>query len=342
MVDEQYKEALKNAKESLERMQKFDLNKIERVVKDLGPKFGFKDVVPAARRLVGLYKRLSLDAVEELTLRQLEVIQNCAVRDFSHLERILEFEIGVNNPVEQRDVLIRQVKDAYDSSFEQLILFICHGVSRTADFKALERDARSANQQMRDEFDKLHKNMEDKGKEADGILAEIRKVAAEHGVSQQAIFFKEEAEEHAKNATDWRKKVWWATAILAFYAVLSILLPAIPWLDKVGPWQLTLSKTLVFVVLGYALFFCAKNYMAHCHNAVVNRHRQNALMTYEALVKANNNPESADIVLTHAARFIYAPQDSGYGRGGTDSGDVSIFGPIGRTTNAAREATQDK
>ena len=324
-MDEQHKEALTAARASLERMQKFDPDKIGRE-DDMGPKINFKGAVPATRRLTGIYNRLSLDALDELTIDQLNTIRKCADRDFNHLDRILKFELEqASNPGQQRDGLIQQVEIAYAPSFQELLLYICHGVSRTADFKELERDARAANQRMLDEFGTIRESMEEKGKEAEGILAKIREAAAKRGVSEQAAFFKDEADDHTANATKWETRVKWVVGALLAYAVLSIFLPAIPWLSEVDTWQLIFSRTLVFIVLGYALFFCAKNYMANRHNAVVNRHRQNALMTYEKLVKANNHPDNADIVLTQAARFIYAPQDSGYTRGGnSDSGGFSI------------------
>lgn len=323
-MDEQHKQALESARNSLERMQKFDPDSIARVDK-LGPQINFADSVSAAKRLTGIYNRLSLDALDELSVGQLTQIRDCADRDFSHLDQIEKFDLKQGNPVQHRDALAQQLEGAYAPSFEQLLLFICHGVSRTADFKALEMDARSANQRMQDEFAQLRKGMEDKDKEADSMLVKIRSAAAEQGVSQQAVYFKEEANKHAANAADWLKRVWWAAGILVVYAVASLFLPALSWLQDMDTVQLAVSKTLIFIVLGYALFFCAKNHAADRHNAVVNRHRQNALMTYQTLVKANKNPENADIVLTHAARFIYAPQDSGYARSGAaDSGGISI------------------
>ena len=43
-----------------------------------------------------------------------------------------------------------------------------------------------------------------------------------------------------------------------------------------------------------------------------NRHRQNALLTYRALVAAAGEHETEDIVLAHAAVCIFAPQETGY------------------------------
>ena len=324
-MSEQRKQALIAAQTSLNRMKKFDPNKLDRE-NDMGPKINFKGAVPAAQRLVGIYKQLSLNVLDELAISQLNIIQNCADRDFNHFNKILMFDLEkAPNPRGQHDELIQRVENAYDVSFQELVLFICYKVSRTANFKKLEGEARETNQRILDEFEKLRKDMEEKGKEAEGILATTREAAAKRGVSEQASFFRDEAAEHTKNATTWEGRVKWVVSILLVYAVLSVFLPVIPWLSDVETWQLILSRTLVFIVLGYALFFCAKNYMANRHNAVVNRHRHNALMTYEKLVKANNHPDNADIVLTQAARFIYAPQDSGYTRGGnSDNGGFSI------------------
>ena len=322
-MNEQRKESLKNAREAVTRMQNFPPDSIARV-EELGLKYNFKDAVPAAARLVGVYKRLSPDAFGELTSVQLCNIHNRASRDYKYLDNILKFELeGGDNPVNRRNTLVQKLEDAYDSAFADLLLFICH--SGTADFKALEGDARAANQKMRDEFGHLQKDMESKGEEAEQILAQIRATAAEQGVSQKAVFFKEEADKHEKWADIWRKRVWVAVGILIVYATLNLITSFIPLPDNVDTVQLALGRTLVFIVLGYALLFCAKNYAAHRHNVVVNRQRQNSLMTYRALVEANKNPENADIVLTQAARFIFTPQDSGYARGGgSEDGGISI------------------
>jgi len=60
------------------------------------------------------------------------------------------------------------------------------------------------------------------------------------------------------------------------------------------------------------LYLSAKNFIANKHNSIVNKHRQNALMTFKALVDAAKNPQNQDIVLTHAASCIFSPQSTGY------------------------------
>lgn len=71
----------------------------------------------------------------------------------------------------------------------------------------------------------------------------------------------------------------------------------------------------------------AKNYTTHKHNAVVNRHRQNALLTYRALVTAAEDTGTQDIVLAHAASCIFSPQETGFAtsKGDSVSGSKSVL-----------------
>jgi hypothetical protein len=58
---------------------------------------------------------------------------------------------------------------------------------------------------------------------------------------------------------------------------------------------------------------------------VVNRHRQNALATYVALVKAAGQEANRDVVLAKAADCIFSAQPTGFGKEhSTDTGSVSL------------------
>jgi type II secretory pathway pseudopilin PulG len=76
--------------------------------------------------------------------------------------------------------------------------------------------------------------------------------------------------------------------------------------------QLMVSKVLIFGVLSFVLFLAARSYLAQKHNAIVSRHRQEALQTYQALVDAAGDEANRDIILTHAAACIFGPQPTGY------------------------------
>jgi len=86
----------------------------------------------------------------------------------------------------------------------------------------------------------------------------------------------------------------------------------------------------VFAVLSFMLYLSARSFLSHKHNAVVNRHRQNALLTYRALADAAAADQNREVILTHAAACIFSPQPTGYSNDGGDAAKVSsvveVFG----------------
>ena len=78
------------------------------------------------------------------------------------------------------------------------------------------------------------------------------------------------------------------------------------------------------------LYLSVRSYLSHKHNAIVNRHCQNSLLTYRALVDAAGSSENREVILIHAAKCICGPQPTGYSQ---DSGEatrassvVEVFG----------------
>ena len=329
-MDEEHKKLLDEVNKHIEFMQSFDSESIAR--KDLGLQLNFEEVVPVVQRLVNLYRCLSLATVEELTVSQIEKIKHHTLGIRKYISGIMNFNLSniSGNPMEQRRNIIRILRQMHSRAFEDFL--ICYDAIRKINPQSFDNIISVTKENIEEEIKKLKKEIEsfqnemtDLKKEGEDVLNSIRNTAAEHGVSQQATFFKEEADGHEVRADKWRNGVWITAGSLVAFAMFSLFLPTFYWLENVGTVQLTISKTLIFSALAYSLFFCAKNYAAHRHNVVINRHRQNALMTYQALVKANSNPENADIVLAQAARYIYAPQDTGHTRGrAVDNGSIAI------------------
>lgn len=317
--------ALSDAKASLLRMQNFDTSTLPRV-DDLGAHINFKDAVEPATKLIGLYQQLSIDVVESLPIPRLNTIKGNADGNFNQLDNILKFEPGT--PKSTRDSLIQQLYDAYDPAFEALAETISYSVRRSTDFEKLGRDARGVIQAVKDDAEGIRKELVEFKGEAQATLVEIKKVAAEQGVSQQAIHFKTEGDGHSTAAEKWLTATVVMTVVLGVYAILTLFLHHFAWLKPTSTYdsvQLTVSKALIFATIFFMLVLCARNYLAHRHNAVVNKHRQNALATYTAIVKAANVPTNSDIVLNKAADCIFTPQSTGYSKGGPDSGSMSLL-----------------
>lgn len=308
------KSILETCSESLSRVQQFDPATLGRE-DDLGRQMSFVEAVPFAEAVIDVYKRIPVTALDDFTDSQLNAIQGQANADFNVFKQILDFDATTNNASNTRKQLISGLQSRRDKVFDQLWQFIAYGVARISDTSLLESKARATIQSIKDQSEKLTKELGNAKTDADTALAAIRAVASEQGVSQQASYFKGEAESQETLAATWLNYTYKFAGAVALFAVSSLFLHKWQWLSPANTFeaiQLATSKVLVFAVLAYMLIMSARNYTTHKHNAVVNRHRQNALLTYRALVEAAGEGGTQDIVLAHAASCIFSPQDTGF------------------------------
>jgi len=315
---------LEEAKESLARMQCFDPDSLARD-SDLGARFSLSSAVEPAKKLIRLYKQLGITALDDFPEEILDQIKKQSDADFNRFNQLLEFAPDEQpNPAQVKDQLVAHIDGAYRVAFQNLYMPIAYGASKSIDFQRMENEARASLQSVTDQAGEITDQLGKHQEQAEQILRDVRKVAAEQGVSQQAIYFKDEASEHKTLAETWQGYTIKLAICVGIYAVATLFLHKIPYFSPATSYdsiQLVASKLLIFFVLTYMLLLAAKNFLNHKHNEIVNKHRQNALMTFKALVDAAKAEESRDIVLAHAASCIFSPQDTGYTKyHGGDSG----------------------
>lgn len=315
---------VEEAKESLERMQRFDPESLARE-SDLGARFSLSGAVEPAKRLIRLYKQLGVTALDDFPEEILDQVKRQSNADFNRFKQLLDFAPDQQqNPAQTKDQLVSQIESSYHEAFKVLYMPIAYGASKSIDFQRMENDARASLQSVTDQAGEITDQLNKHQEQAELILRDVRKVAAEQGVSQQSIYFKDEAAEHKTLAGTWQGYTTKLAIGVGIYAVATLFLHKIPFFHPTNSYesvQLIASKILIFFVLTYMLLLAAKNFLNHKHNEIVNKHRQNALMTFKALVDAAKSEETRDIVLTHAASCIFSPQDTGYTKHGNgDSG----------------------
>lgn len=330
---------LESTRDALNRVQQFDAITLSREA-DLGKQMNFSEAVEPSQALIDIYRRIPLTALDDFSDGQLNVISQQAQADFNVFKQILEFDATAGNAANTRISIINTLKTRRDQLFDQLWQYVAYGVARITDTSLLETQARATIQSIKDQSEKLTAQLHTAKNDADGALAEIRAVAAEQGVSQQAIHFKQEAEEQERLAATWLKYTYWFAAAVGCFAILSLFLHKVEWIRPENPsemFQLISSKVLIFAVLGYLLLMASRNYATHKHNVVVNRHRQNALLTYRSLVEASGGNGTEDIVLAHAASCIFSPQETGFsnGKGESLAGSKSVLELL--TKSASKE-----
>ena len=162
MTSEQYKVAVSATRQSLERMQQFDVSKLPRSG-ELGEMFNFEEALEPAERLCRLYRQLPVEAMQALPTSVWERIKKQADHDYAIFESILMFTAG-KNPLQERNSLIEKLTNAYDLTFERLYPIISYVFRESTDFANLERRAREIVEAMTEAAEK-----------ANGELKEIRK-----------------------------------------------------------------------------------------------------------------------------------------------------------------------
>lgn len=79
-----------------------------------------------------------------------------------------------------------------------------------------------------------------------------------------------------------------------------------------GALQFGAAKLILLGVAYYALILCSRQYSAAKHNAVVNRHKQLALRTFETFFQGSSSTEAKDAIIQRAASAVFEHQESGY------------------------------
>jgi len=320
---------LDNAKDNLVRLQSFDVSTLSRE-SDFGTQLNFSAAVRFAQPVIDIYSRIPLNALDDLTDNQLNLIISETQTDYNLFSRILAFNFHTNDVIQTRAQILIELQNRRDNLFDILWQYIAYGVAKNTNAIQIETQAQAMLQSINNQSTILIEQLNSKKNEADNVLTAIREVASEQGVSQQAIYFKQEAENQEKLATIWLKYTYGFAIGLGIFAIISLFLHKWEWMkpeNNAEMFQLVSSKLLIFAVLGYMLMMASKNYATYKHNSVINRHRQNALLTYCALVEAASNNDTGDIVLAHAASCIFSPQETGFNnrKGETSSGSNSIL-----------------
>ncbi|MDW3118370.1 MAG: hypothetical protein R8G60_11740 [Roseovarius pacificus] len=328
-------ELIEETRASLERVQTFDAQQL--VQREKLGQLSFEGAVKPAKRLVGLFLQLPTSITEALPANELNVVKQHSNATYQLFQDVLDFDMEQAEPRQRHDAAVKKIVDKHQQLFTALFPLISYSMARTVDFNQLEAQGRAAVQSVRDQADQLMQEIEGQKTEAADILDDVRAAAAEQGVSQQAQYFKDEADQHQTDAKKWRDYTIGMAVAVGVYGIVTLFLHKWTLLTPSNLYetiQFTAGKLVVFFVLTYMLVLCAKNFTSNRHNEIVNRHRQNALMTYKALVDAGGTPEARDVVLNHAASSIYRLHETGYTRGseGGGSSSSSVIEMLPRTS----------
>lgn len=315
-------------------IQSFDTSSLEQR-DQLGASFAFTGANRKGDEIRRLFSSLNNEVLGALPQTEKEKIRAKAQACLSVFEKIMRFDPKQSDATSVRTRLMVELEQAHVQAYSCLApaialmakLTLQKGVEPIfAEFKAV------AEQRMRD--------LENKSAQAQEVLEAIRKASGDTAVEKQASVFLEESERHECASLKWL----WTIAFLGFLMVggaiasmfahrWELLQPK----DTPQAFQIAIGKILAFSILSSMLYLTGRSYLAHRHNSVLNKHRHNALRTYQALMWPVGQIGNRDIILVHASQCIFATQPNGYSRDELPD-SAGLTGAIALASKAIQQA----
>lgn len=334
-MNEEHETALRLAKDALVFIQTFDARSIVRSDR-LGDAFDFAKAEDSALKIIELFRQVDTESLVGLPTSTLQSLHSISDATKQLFQQCLEFDPTTSaSATSTRESIILSINNHVANVFNSLSHIISYLGSQQV-------GARSAIDSLLRELGETKGQLEALLRDADAarlqtvsILETARMTSGAVGAREEASFFGSEAAIHRAASENWKHATLAAAACLLSYAVGTAFLHKWSWFmptTNIGLVQFIVSKILIFGVLGYLLALSAKNFLNHKHNEIVNKHRENALLTYEKMVNAGQTDEARNIVLQLAAASVYQLHDTGYVKSSEGSGRGGIIEILPKTS----------
>jgi hypothetical protein len=275
--------------------------------------------------------------IETLPPNELVVLRDRLNPVLALVDRMRKFTIEAPNAVAQRDEIIAQIKGEVPQLYAQAQIRVPFLALQRGDVRRNEEAFAQALANMQQLVANATKTAADRQREIDQIISAMREASATVGVAHFTTDFLTTADKCDTQSRQWL----FATAGFAAATIVAAL--AFPFvfttnttIDMHGA-QILTSKLVTLGVLFTTTIWCGRMYKAGKHQAAVNRHRGDALKTFQAFVKATNDESTRDAVLLETTRSIFALTSTGYldGSDGTNDAPIKILEVIKSAANVA-------
>lgn len=201
------------------------------------------------------------------------------------------------------------------------------GISYITSKEILQRNKNAEDLSLR--ISDLTKQAEEMQEKSERVLSELAMLPTKVQVSNYSKLFETESENFRRTSK------WWLLSIIGclvgivalpiahILAIHNQTLASLPF-DAII--QINVSKVLILTALFYGLSICNKNYKMNKHNEILNKHRKNALSSFQAFVESPTADESTkNAVLLEATKTIYGAQQTGYMNVDSDDSPMKII-----------------
>lgn len=307
---------------SLSDRLKVELGKISKLLdtdlsrrSTLGAALSFEEIESSIRMYGLLFLELDSYSLEHISSESLKEVVAEAEKYKSLLETIRNFKIDRGSPSSNRTNIIRRA-NLEGRDYVKVLAPILHLLKLSQPKEITNKT--SAEQLMTD--------ITEVKKTATTVLSEITETAKQAqdtvnsiGVSKYATVFSDESDKHKDIAKRWFIAMVVVILIIVASSILLVVCVDEPSNNYMAI-QLAIMKVVVVSSLFYILAVFNRNYKAHKHNEVVNKHRQNALTTFQAFTQgAGEDIQTKNAILITATQSIFGSQRTGYSSNDSDS-----------------------
>lgn len=303
-------------KEAVSELLKIDLDEL--LTKGGGFQdisINFSEALPYANDIKRIFKRLNDAYFADLNEGVLKNATDMAFRAITLFHNIKEFidRQPQRDSPQKKEALIAKVKDLSNDITTYLYQFIAY--AELPEF--LSKKHKSFLDESVLIFNEIQikkAEMQEIYAEGERLLNEIRGVAAKTVTSKYGKTFGGAADKFKTYAKYWLMGVGAlivvliAVPIVLYWLIYDIMVPD----NTAEAIQIALLKIFIISVLYFALVTAVRIFRANKHNEVLNRHRQNALDTFDLFVGAAKDEATKNAVLLKTTETIFSPSQTGY------------------------------
>ena len=304
------------------------------------PEWGTELTFEIAAQDIGVARSVAAD----LSTMPLSHLTDQAVRDIAPhihnvstcLKQIDEFKMQGN--VEQnRDSIASSLKSRVEALLTSVSPWIAYLAYKRGDIEDSVKQTETALAEAKAKLDAAESYAVEKREEIDKIVTLTREASASAGVATFTHEFDEEAKRLASGSNKWLLAATVLAILTSAAALASFFWPPLP--DDADGWPTlrhVVAKVSVIAVLFTGTIWCSRIYRALTHQRSINRHRALSLKTFQAFVKATDDPATRDAVLMAATKSIFGNVPTGFvdERGATQDTSVNVL-EIGKSANKA-------
>lgn len=256
--------------------------------------------------IVHLLDDLPLD---RLPANAIQSIANSLENCWQWVEKINKFDLE-GSPGSKRDEIVNnlaiQQQELYINT-QQWVPFLAY---LKGDIPAQLRSITSSVSAASSQFDDFKKFSDQRSKDIDEIVRVTREASAKAGVGVFTDEFLNDATARENEAKSWLDRATISAVVTVLTAVAFFWIRAPE--NQYAVIQFSTSKIVILAMLIAVSAWCAGNYKANKHQAVVSRHKAHSLRTFQAFVQATENPAVKDAVLMETTRAIFSHNQTGY------------------------------